>query len=284
MVPYNPYLTLKYNAHINLEICISVSAVKYLFKYIHKGNDKAQVRIESAEGDHPAPVGDGTVGHHMQPPIGVLPIAGLGRGGRGRGGRADRGRQGGISGRVIVGGGEVRPPIAVNSAEPRVIDEIEKFILSRYVSAPEAYWRILGIPLSSHYPPVQRLQLHLEDDQTIIYAEGSEQAAVLAAATNGPPPTTLTRYFEIVKHEMSTPLSIEALGADSNGVSYPAATELTYMDIPTYYTWQSNKTWSRRKRPHKCDTIGRMYTAHPSSGEKFYLRLLLCMVCYFLKS
>ena len=32
VVPYNPYLLLKYNAHINVEICSTVSAAKYLYK------------------------------------------------------------------------------------------------------------------------------------------------------------------------------------------------------------------------------------------------------------
>ena len=39
VVPYNPYLTLKYDAHINVEICISAEAVKYLYKYVYKGPD-----------------------------------------------------------------------------------------------------------------------------------------------------------------------------------------------------------------------------------------------------
>src|SRR5690242_3105274 len=37
VVPYNPYLALKYNAHINVEICSTVMAVKYLYKYVYKG-------------------------------------------------------------------------------------------------------------------------------------------------------------------------------------------------------------------------------------------------------
>lgn len=41
VVPYNPFLAKKYNAHINVEICSSTSAVKYLYKYIYKGHDKA---------------------------------------------------------------------------------------------------------------------------------------------------------------------------------------------------------------------------------------------------
>uniref|UniRef100_A0A0K0G3D8 Peptidase C76 domain-containing protein n=1 Tax=Strongyloides venezuelensis TaxID=75913 RepID=A0A0K0G3D8_STRVS len=37
-VTYNPYLSLKYNSHINVKICESVLSPKYLFKYTHKSN------------------------------------------------------------------------------------------------------------------------------------------------------------------------------------------------------------------------------------------------------
>lgn len=37
VVPYNKYLCRKYNAHINVEICTTVSSVKYLYKYVYKG-------------------------------------------------------------------------------------------------------------------------------------------------------------------------------------------------------------------------------------------------------
>ena len=48
VVPYSPYLCLRYNAHINVEICISPTASKYLFKYQTKGGDQAMVRTEVA--------------------------------------------------------------------------------------------------------------------------------------------------------------------------------------------------------------------------------------------
>jgi len=37
VVPHNPYLQLKYNCHINVEIRNSISSVKYLYKFVYKG-------------------------------------------------------------------------------------------------------------------------------------------------------------------------------------------------------------------------------------------------------
>ena len=47
VVPYNPYLSKKYNAHINVEICSTVISCKYLYKYVYKGPDMASVSIKS---------------------------------------------------------------------------------------------------------------------------------------------------------------------------------------------------------------------------------------------
>ena len=46
VVPYNPYLLLKYDAHINVEACTTVSSVKYLYKYVYKGPDRADVGVQ----------------------------------------------------------------------------------------------------------------------------------------------------------------------------------------------------------------------------------------------
>lgn len=46
VVPYNPFLALKYNAHINVEVVSNMqSAIKYLFKYIFKGFDIASLVV-----------------------------------------------------------------------------------------------------------------------------------------------------------------------------------------------------------------------------------------------
>ncbi|GAA0159948.1 hypothetical protein LIER_38951 [Lithospermum erythrorhizon] len=46
-IPYNPSLLAEFNCHLNVEICCDIKAVKYLYKYIHKGHDKVMFRIGS---------------------------------------------------------------------------------------------------------------------------------------------------------------------------------------------------------------------------------------------
>ncbi len=36
VVPHNVYLSTKYDAHINVEVCNNIRVVKYLFKYVYK--------------------------------------------------------------------------------------------------------------------------------------------------------------------------------------------------------------------------------------------------------
>jgi hypothetical protein len=45
VVPYNVYLSTKYDAHINVKVCNNIRVVKYLFKYVYKGHDRATVEI-----------------------------------------------------------------------------------------------------------------------------------------------------------------------------------------------------------------------------------------------
>ena len=46
VVPYNPYLLLRYNCHINVEKSTSPRNAKYLYKYVTKGPDRAMIRSE----------------------------------------------------------------------------------------------------------------------------------------------------------------------------------------------------------------------------------------------
>jgi len=54
VVPYNPYLTLRFGSHINVEACNSVKATKCLFKYVYKGHDKGRAMpARTTDADNP---------------------------------------------------------------------------------------------------------------------------------------------------------------------------------------------------------------------------------------
>nr|XP_025652080.1 uncharacterized protein LOC112748088 [Arachis hypogaea] len=47
IVPYNPYLLLRYGCHINIEHTCQTFAIKYLFKHVYKGNDRVVDEIQN---------------------------------------------------------------------------------------------------------------------------------------------------------------------------------------------------------------------------------------------
>ncbi|CAF3937877.1 unnamed protein product, partial [Rotaria sp. Silwood1] len=52
VVPSNSFLSLKYNAHINVELCSTVKAIKYINKYITKGYDCARIGVQVNANDN----------------------------------------------------------------------------------------------------------------------------------------------------------------------------------------------------------------------------------------
>jgi hypothetical protein len=94
--------------------------------------------------------------------------------------------------------------ISASSATMRVpVNEIKKYVDGRSVCPNEAFWRIFGFPLQEKFLAVERLPVHLQNGQTVIFHEGKERHIV----DEGPPTTKLTAYFEHVKYERLQPLS-----------------------------------------------------------------------------
>ena len=50
VVPYNPFLSKMFNAHINVEMCHTIQVVKYLCKYFTKGHDRARATVRRNDG------------------------------------------------------------------------------------------------------------------------------------------------------------------------------------------------------------------------------------------
>jgi len=48
VVPYNPILLIEFNCHINVEVVSSISSVKYLFKYLHKGDPMSCMTLQNS--------------------------------------------------------------------------------------------------------------------------------------------------------------------------------------------------------------------------------------------
>nr|XP_047129403.1 uncharacterized protein LOC100202463 [Hydra vulgaris] len=184
VVPYNPWLSKKYQAHINVEACMSIKSVKYLYKYVYKGHDCANVVINESV-DH---------------------------------------------------------------------DEINTYLDCRFVSAPEALWRIYEYSISDMSHTIIRLQIHLPDNQRVHFNEGEEQVAIDRAAQRD---THLTAWFK--------------LNAENN-----EARQYSYVEIPYHFVFGKNCMWKVRQRGSD-KVVVRMYKVS-SFCELFFLRLLLLHV------
>ena len=189
IVPYNPFLLLKYNCHINVELSASPHNVIYLFNYIFKGHDLAKARVEN--------VGDNN--------------------------RLD-------------------------------YDEINHFVDGRFLTAFEACYRIFGFDLIYKSHVIERLDIHLPDEHTLVFPENPNLRDLYRATIRK---SKLLEWFELNKR-------------DENARQY------LYSEIPQHYRFhESNRRWIPRVRDATEKVLGRLYSISPARGELFYLRLLL---------
>src|SRR6266480_2126068 len=121
VVPYCPFLSKRFNAHINVEICSSISAFKYIFKYVFKGGDRTTAVLENE------------------------------------------------------------------------VNEIKDYVDARYLSAPEAVWHIFGFKFHHRSPAIQRLQIHLPNEQTVTFNDDTDIVTLLQ--NDRIRKTTLTEFF-----------------------------------------------------------------------------------------
>ncbi|KAG5537451.1 hypothetical protein RHGRI_024770 [Rhododendron griersonianum] len=159
VVPYNPYLLATFDCHINVEVCSTVKAVKYLYKYIYKGHDKIIYRLAT-------------------------------------------------------------------SKFPENIDEIQQFQTARWISPPEAIWRIFRFCLHEMRPAVISLQLHLEGCQLIPLKKDSNLQNIVDNEFLSR--TMLTQFFWMNAHNERA-----------------KALKLINRDFPQHFVWNSpSRSWT----------------------------------------
>jgi hypothetical protein len=193
VVPYNPYLLLKYNCHINVEVCASIKSVKYLYKYVYKGYDSANIVVRDETGNVPH--------------------------------------------------------------QPDKYNELDTFVETRWVGAAEAAWRIYGLKMHFRSHKIVRLQVHTEDNQTVVFEPDQDLQQCLEAAAQRK--TTLTAWFHLN--------TVAYLLEQEQGIENTVA-PLLYGDIPNHYIFKKGK-WANRKRKGN-KAIGRMYAVNIRDTER----------------
>ncbi|KAF5318680.1 hypothetical protein D9619_010670 [Psilocybe cf. subviscida] len=140
-------------------------------------------------------------------------------------------------------------------------DEVATYVDGRYISAPDAAWRIFQFPIHHSVPNVIRLQIHLEGEQVFMFDPDDDLENVIE--TGIAKKTTLTAFF--------------AANAD-DGPLGEEARKHTYQEFPRFFTYcKSKRKWSLRSSRGQY-AIGRIYFIKPTAGELFYLRTLLSVV------
>ncbi|GKA30666.1 DNA helicase, partial [Tanacetum coccineum] len=146
------------------------------------------------------------------------------------------------------------PPSMIEQRQIQT-DEIKNFVDGRYICPHEASWRILKYEIHNRYPAVQILSVHLEFMQQITFRHRQPLSSIVSDEDKKK--TTLTEWLEYNKFNLD-------------------GRHLTYIDFPKEFVWYANsKSWQRRKKKG-LGSIGRLTYVHPTSGELFYLRMLLC--------
>ncbi|XP_058775057.1 uncharacterized protein LOC131649304 [Vicia villosa] len=135
------------------------------------------------------------------------------------------------------------------------VDEIKQYLDCRYMSPSEACWRIYSYKIHGRRPAVERMFYHLVGEKAVYYADHDRMENILEKAS--------------VTESMFTAWLV------ANG-KYEEARELTYGQFVSKFVYDKrSRTWKPRKKGF---TIGRLIWVPPTTGELFYLRMMLTVV------
>nr|GEV65137.1 DNA helicase [Tanacetum cinerariifolium] len=151
----------------------------------------------------------------------------------------------------------VSRPMGESSTEAtpsrEMVDGIQNYVEGRFICAHEAYYRIFKFDIH-HKDRLFKSWQCTWKMQRITFRDKDRLRSVVNLA--GKKNTTSTEWF-----------------------AYNASNEtgrlLSYLEFPSEFVWHSDsKSWSPRR--NNKSSIGHLAYVHPTSGELFFLRMLLC--------
>ncbi|XP_058774642.1 uncharacterized protein LOC131648928 [Vicia villosa] len=155
-----------------------------------------------------------------------------------------------VVGKVIACYDRITAAVSTNSNQP--VDEIQQYLDCRYVSPSEACWRIYSYNIHGRKPAVERMFYHLVGEKPIYYTDYARMENVLETAS--------------VTESMFTAWLVA-------NAKYEEAQTLTYGQFVSKFVYhKKQREWKPRKKGF---TIGRLICVPPTTGELFYLRMML---------
>ncbi|KAG4906817.1 hypothetical protein JHK82_055469 [Glycine max] len=120
-------------------------------------------------------------------------------------------------------------------------DEIKEYLDCRYISPCESAWRIFSFPIHGRKPSVERLQFHLPGQHSVLYQDHDDIDDLLSN-----PSISESKFIAWM----------------NTNQAFVEGKNLTYSEFVTKFV-------------KKGYTIGRLQWVSPTTGELFYLRMML---------
>jgi hypothetical protein len=160
--------------------------------------------------------------------------------------------------------------------EPPLINEVTDIYKSHWIESSEAGWKIFGFSRCGIKPHVERLQIHLPEEQQIGVDPDRETTETILNK-DSLRKTQLTEFFEMnrlakeaLENDQTLPFrrrNEQPHLLDTNPLNY------LYDEFPMHFTWDRRKRiWCVRE---KGEATGRIHMISPKQGDLYYCRHLL---------
>jgi hypothetical protein len=111
--------------------------------------------------------------------------------------------------------------------ETNIRNEVKEYLDTRYICPFDSCWRILGFEIHRHFPSVERMSVHLPDENYITYNSEADMSKIVSQEFLHK--TMLTEWFVANQR-------------------YSDARTLSYCDFPSKWKWnERTSTWEKDK-------------------------------------